>query len=258
MLNKINQELNEALQFEINNRFRTSSSSETIPNTNLSTPIKQQQLQDQLNVSNLIKQINNLIEQLNLIGIAHNQQIQFYRQHKYKVKLPHLLSEIYEIENGPTNNNQTNKSNDKQQQQQQQQPAQQHANCYMTNNYSTGPSDHIQMQSTENTNKFHLYNTSNNNGQLIDQNFQQQQQHAIQTIKGELTEPNCLNNNQYQIIHLNQNDFNRFSPNNYQHRGHQQIQIQQQQQQHINNQSNHQLLNHPKQQLMIIQTNQNS
>ena len=77
MLNKINQELNEALQFEINNRFRTSSSSETIPNTNLSTPIKQQQLQDQLNVSNLIKQINNLIEQLNLIGIAHNQQIQF-------------------------------------------------------------------------------------------------------------------------------------------------------------------------------------
>lgn len=39
----------------------------------------------------------------NKIGQAHNQQLQYFRQHKYKMKLPCLLSEIYEIENAPQN-----------------------------------------------------------------------------------------------------------------------------------------------------------
>jgi len=43
--------------------------------------------------------VNILLEMSNKIGQAHNQQLQYFRQHKYKMKLPCLLSEIYEIEN---------------------------------------------------------------------------------------------------------------------------------------------------------------
>lgn len=78
-VDKTHEELQEALQFEIRNRLRSA---------------------DKNAVSSLLGQISELSEQLDQIGLLHNQQLQVYRQHRYKMKLPNLLSEIYEIENG--------------------------------------------------------------------------------------------------------------------------------------------------------------
>lgn len=90
-IDKINDDLNEALYFEIRNRLGSSSSSPTLNKA-------------QEDIAQLLDKVNESIEQLNLIGLIHNQQIQFYRQHKHKMKLPHILSEIYEIENGSSKN----------------------------------------------------------------------------------------------------------------------------------------------------------
>ena len=88
--NALNTDLVEALQFEIRNRLKApSSNAASIKNG-----------ADEHNVQNLIEKINTLLGQLHLIGSMHSQYIQFYKQHKYKMKLPALLSEIYEIENG--------------------------------------------------------------------------------------------------------------------------------------------------------------
>ena len=40
------------------------------------------------------------MDQLDHIGLVHGQRLQFYREHRFKMRLPNLLCEIYEIENG--------------------------------------------------------------------------------------------------------------------------------------------------------------
>jgi hypothetical protein len=126
----------------------------------------------------------------------------------------------------------------------------------------------MQTTSFENQkNKFQIFNTSSNN-QLTENNIainnqqQQTQPHSIQAIKinNENSEGHCSininSNNQFQIIQLNQNDFNRFNSNNYQSKAtsHQQIQIQPQPSINTNNNYQSRQLINQKQQLMIIQT----
>ena len=209
-INKINEELTEALEFEVKNRLR-------------STPKQENGNQDHFNVCQLLRQISELIEQLNLIGFMHNQQIQFFRQHKYKMKLPHLLSEIYEIENGA--NSQSALKVD----------AQSPINSY---EQSVG-------NRTATPQKYSNLNQSL--ASLTDSN----ESYQILNSASKSTEQS-KGLNQYQIIHLNQNDFNRLNSNGaYQSPQQQQpqnriqqiqqpqnvIQIQQQQQQqthHLN------------------------
>jgi hypothetical protein len=90
-INNIHQGLVEALQFEILNRKKVS-------NQMLASNNNHDQIEKILK-SQLI-QINHVIDELHYIGHLHNEQVQYYRDYKYKVKIPHLLSEIYEIENG--------------------------------------------------------------------------------------------------------------------------------------------------------------
>ncbi len=84
-LNTINQELNEALEFEIRNRMKTDQIKD----------FEEQIIQD------FFQKVNNLIQILHAIGIIHNQQIDHFRKCNIKIKMPEILSEIFEIESGP-------------------------------------------------------------------------------------------------------------------------------------------------------------
>ncbi len=151
-IDKTNKDLDEALQFEVRNRLRSDKANS-----------------DQQSVSQLCSQISSIIEQLHVLGHLHNQEINYFRQHVYKVKLPHILSEIYEIENGPSQSSSVEK-----------------------------------MQEAE-LHQQPLVNISNKNGNI--QYVSQPEMHQF----SQSSEP-LLNmqqqRNQYQIIHLNQNEFN--------------------------------------------------
>ena len=206
----MNEELNEALEFEIKNRFR--------PETpGISKHV--QPAENSQTVLVILKQINDLLEQLGPMSHLHNQQLQFYRQHKFKMRLPNLLSEIFEIENGPSNHKPAN--------------------------------EEIIKYPVKNVNQFadHGPVTVNAPPPSIS-NF-------LQSFKTETPPPTTGENQasgQYQIIHLSQNDFNRLSASNFQlkHQGQTVINAQtmQQHQLVLNNQRQQ------PQQLMIIQGNQ--
>ena len=91
---QLNQELVEALQFEIRNRKPMQ--------TNESGSVKSMLQHHQSAGANekLYKQICEHLDELHVIGNIHNHQLKYYRTNKSKVKLPNLLAEIYEIENG--------------------------------------------------------------------------------------------------------------------------------------------------------------
>lgn len=93
-INALNADLIESLQFEINNRLKTPTAGACMTNQDKSA-------------SDLLDKINVLLHELNALGMMHADVIQFYKSHKYKVKLPPLLSEIYEIENGSQQQNHT-------------------------------------------------------------------------------------------------------------------------------------------------------
>lgn len=165
----------------------------------------------------LLKQLGEIVELLGLIGHLHNQQLQFYRQNKFKVKLPHLLSEIFEIENGPSGVYQ---------------PKAELPKPLADEKFFNG---NLAQQQMPETNGLVL----NQTGMFQSIKSEQQQQH--QTSE----------NGQYQIIHLSQNDFNRLSSSGSFHFKPQACHSsQQQQQQHLI------LNNQRQQQLMIIQSNQ--
>lgn len=94
-INTINSELNEALQFEIRNRFKSSPKQDGLQQLSFDS----NHATEEQNVNALFDKINTLVSQLHLIGYMHNQHLQYFKYHKYKMKLPYLLSEIYEIEN---------------------------------------------------------------------------------------------------------------------------------------------------------------
>jgi hypothetical protein len=88
-INTLNMDLMEALQFEIRNRLKSPNSSSMSA--------------DDADIQTMFAKINALLGQLAQIGHTHAAQfIQLYKHHKYKMKIPSLLSEIYEIENGPS------------------------------------------------------------------------------------------------------------------------------------------------------------
>jgi len=109
-INTINQELFEALRFEISNRFDTTNQNEQ-STAHLSTANEesnQLKLQDNECIRHLLTSINDLLAQLHLIGDLHLKQLTYFKLNKHKMKLPHLLSEIFEIPNGPASLNSEN------------------------------------------------------------------------------------------------------------------------------------------------------
>jgi len=163
-VDRTNKELVEALQFEIRNRLRSDKVNS-----------------DQESVALFCNQIAEVVEQLHILAHMHNQEINFYRQHVNKVKLPHILSEIYEIENGPSQ--------------------------------SVG----VRMMQEAGVQQ-PLTNISNTNGNV---QYAGHQQSEVQFSHG----PEALLNmqqqqdqqGQYQVIHLNQNEFNGVNHNRLAH-----------------------------------------
>lgn len=106
-INTINQELFEALKFEISNRFDTTNQNEQSTHMNTSSQ-ESNQIQDNECIRHLLTNINDLLVQLHLIGDLHLRHLTYFKLNKHKVKLPHLLSEIFEIPNGPAMHNSEN------------------------------------------------------------------------------------------------------------------------------------------------------
>ena len=97
-LNTINGELNEALEFEIRNRLK---SSDSIKSTSTSTD-QRKDFEEEF-IQTIYQKVNVLMQKLHAIGRMHLQQLDAYKQSNKRVKLPAILAEIYEIENGPKN-----------------------------------------------------------------------------------------------------------------------------------------------------------
>ena len=85
----VSQELNEALEFEIKNRLKTDQIKD----------VEEQMIQE------FFKKVNTLIQVLHSLGVMHAQVVDHFKSNTIKVKLPDILSEIFEIENGPINVN---------------------------------------------------------------------------------------------------------------------------------------------------------
>ena len=93
-ISQINQDLLDSLQFEIRNRKPNNNSSSSQQSSS------ELNKNDAVNQTTLYKKILEQVDELHMIGNIHSQQLKYYRSHKIKVKLPNLLSEIYEIDNG--------------------------------------------------------------------------------------------------------------------------------------------------------------
>jgi hypothetical protein len=99
-VNTINKELFEALKFEISNRFDTTNQNEQSIQHSAYQKNNQLEQQDNECIRHLLTNINNLLEKLHLIGDLHLKQLTYFKLNKHRMKLPHLLSEIFEIPNG--------------------------------------------------------------------------------------------------------------------------------------------------------------
>ena len=104
-INTMNLELLEALHFEIRNRIKSSNENNTFSSSTSSNSqdMEKKSAQDELIFQNYAEKLNILIKKLHIIGTLHNKSLEFYKNHSIKVKLPNILSEIFEIENGPKN-----------------------------------------------------------------------------------------------------------------------------------------------------------
>lgn len=85
-MEQINSDLNEALWFEVVNRLKNDNENEK----NI----------ENIKIKSFFEKINFLKTQLQVIGHLHSKNLNFYRLNKFKMKLPYILSEIYEIDNG--------------------------------------------------------------------------------------------------------------------------------------------------------------
>lgn len=54
-------------------------------------------------IQDFYKKVNNLVQILHSIGIMHIEQVEHFRKCNLKVKIPEILSEIFEIESGTKN-----------------------------------------------------------------------------------------------------------------------------------------------------------